>query len=93
MQSAMDFVTIFFPQFRLIKWVLNKLLPPSVEQQIKVLPDLLEAGKKNGVDEMEVEVDNKVGAYFKSPIEGVNIEAGVGSKNTMKLKIKYQKNA
>lgn len=60
------------------------------ESQAEVAEHLIKKGKEDGVDEMEIIMDNSRGINFKAPIEGIEIGAKVGSDEKMHIKVKYK---
>ena len=64
----------------------------DVEAQSKIAESLIIKGKEEGVDEMEIVLDNSRGGFnFSAPIEGVNIEVGLsGPKDKIIVKAKYK---
>lgn len=52
---------------------------------------LIEAGKANGVDEMEIKLDNKKGLHIDAPIdEKCKIDTVIGSDEKVTIKVKYK---
>ena len=51
---------------------------------------LITKGKENGVDEMDITMDNSRGFKLKVPIEGVDIETKLGADEKMHVKVKYK---
>lgn len=63
----------------------------ATEAQTKMAQTLIKEGKENGVDNMEIIVDNKVGLSLDGQvIEGCPIKATLGSNNKMTLKVQYK---
>lgn len=62
----------------------------TTESQKKAAEDLIRAGKQNGVDEMEIKMQNSNGFKFKTLVEGCNIDTVFGNDNTVTLKVKYK---
>lgn len=90
-----------FPQFWFL-WQAGKLLTSAVEsltsgavtneieEQKKAAIEIIQAGKENGVDELEITMSEKVGLNLGSDIEGFPVELMAGSSGTMTLKVKYK---
>lgn len=63
----------------------------SVKKQGKTVEDLIKVGKENGVDEMEIILDNKKGFHFDAPIdEGIKIDTVLGSDEKVRIRVKYK---
>lgn len=62
----------------------------TTASQAKAAEDIIKAGRQNGVDEMEIKLNNANGLKFKAPFEGCDIETVLGNDNTMTLKVKYK---
>ncbi|MBD5368119.1 MAG: hypothetical protein HDR83_02485 [Bacteroides sp.] len=77
------------PLFIVGKYLLDKLFT-TPEEQGKVVQNLIEKGKKEGVDEMEIELKDRGGLAFNAPIEGCNIDVHVGKDQKMRIKVKYK---
>lgn len=60
------------------------------ETQSQIAESLIKKGKEDGVDEMEITMDNTRGFKFKVPIEGVNVETQLGTDEKMHVKVKYK---
>lgn len=60
------------------------------EVQTEMAENLIKRGKEDGVDEMEITMDNSRGFKFKAPIEGVDIETKLGADEKMHVKVKYK---
>lgn len=70
--------------------VVDRIIPgKSVEKQKESAADLIKSGKESGVRKMNITMDEKAGAYFECPVEGVNISAGIGSKDKVTLEVEY----
>lgn len=63
---------------------------PSAEEQKETAIKLIEEGKKNGVESMDIEISGEAGAHFSVPIEGVDISMGAGSKGNIHVHVKYK---
>lgn len=60
------------------------------ETQAKLAEDLIKRGKVEGVDEMELTMDNSRGFKLKVPIDGIDIETKLGADEKMHVKVKYK---
>ena len=84
------------PATALIKMALEKgydLLTQKdkIEAQKDMVSTLIKQGKENGVDNMEITVDNTVGLSFNgSQIDGCPIKATLGSNDKMTIKVQYK---
>ena len=84
------------PATALIKMALEKgydLLTQKdkIEAQKDMVSTLITQGKENGVDNMEIIVDNTVGLSFNgSQIDGCPIKATLGSNDKMTIKVQYK---
>ena len=84
------------PATALIKMALEKgydLLTQKdkIEAQEDMVSTLIKQGKENGVDNMEITVDNTVGLSFDgSQIDGCPIKATLGSNDKMMIKVQYK---
>lgn len=84
------------PATALIKMALEKgydLLTQKdkIEAQKDMVSTLIKQGKENGVDNMEITVDNTAGLSFNgSQIDGCPIKATLGSNDKMTIKVQYK---
>ena len=84
------------PATALIKMALEKgydLLTQKdkIEAQKDMVSTLIKQGKENGVDNMEIIVDNTEGLSFNgSQIDGCPIKATLGSNDKMTIKVQYK---
>ena len=84
------------PATALIKMALEKgydLLTQKdkIEAQKDMVSTLIKQGKENGVDNMEITVDNTVSLSFNgSQIDGCPIKATLGSNDKMTIKVQYK---
>ena len=63
----------------------------KIEAQKDMVSTLIKQGKENGVDNMEITVDNTVGLSFDgSQIDGCPIKATLGSNDKMTIKVQYK---
>lgn len=62
----------------------------SIEKQAEAVEKIIEAGKKNGTDELEIKMKNTKGFKLNVPLEVVKIDTGIGSDEEMTLRVKYK---
>ena len=73
------------------KFALEKIFSTnSVEKEKELVAALIKEGKDKGVDEMEIDVNNRRGFDFNIPIEGIDIKTMVGANEKMRIKVKYK---
>lgn len=60
------------------------------ERQAKAAEELIKQGKENGVDNMEITIDNTKGIKLNIPIEDVKIDTMIGVDEKMIIKVKYK---
>lgn len=89
-KSAKAFLLLMSPTtyiaYKIIKMVLD---PDSGKKQAEAAESLIRAGKDNGVDEMEIVVDNTKGFKLDVP-DDVKISTVLGSHEKMKIHVKYK---
>lgn len=80
------------PTFMLAKYVIDKItdLTKSWEVQRDTIERLIQKGRENGTDEMEIVINNKRGFKFNAPIEGTKIDTLIGADEKIHIKIKYK---
>lgn len=79
------------PYLDLGKFALEKIFSTnSVEKEKELVAALIKEGKDKGVDEMEIDVNNRRGFDFNIPIEGIDIKTMVGANEKMRIKVKYK---
>src|SRR5574344_1011003 len=84
-----------FPQSFLAKFAF-KLIgsfmgSEATKQQSLAAEQIIQKGKENGVNEMELIVNNTKGFRLKYPAEeGMNIDTTIGSDEKMHIKVKYK---
>ena len=76
----------------LVKYTLDKVLDSSkqFETQRDVAVELIRRGKEQGVDEMEIVMENKRGFKLNVPVEEAKIDTALGSDDKMHIKVKYK---
>jgi len=78
-----------------VLWAVGKLVdstsPASaVSKQAEAASEIIREGQRSGVDSMTIVMDEKAGAHFRAPIEGVEISASLGSKGKVTIDVKYK---
>ena len=59
--------------------------------QREMASELISKGGKEGVDEMEITVDNHTGLKFNAPVdEGIDVNCEIGAGDKMTIKVKYK---
>lgn len=94
-EKVIDFckdLCVPIPQFaipyKIAKWIFDS---DSAKKQGEIVKKLIEAGKANGVDEMEIKLDNKKGLHIDAPIdEKCKIDTVIGSDEKVTIKVKYK---
>lgn len=82
--------TIYAPYFRLAEKIIGAISPAqAVEKQAQAASDLIKVGKESGVKKMKITMDGKAGAHFNCPIEGVNIQASLGTQGKTTIEVEY----
>ncbi len=63
----------------------------SAQNQKKVAEDLIKAGYRNRVDEMEITMGNSTGVKFRIPTDDkCSVDILVGADDIMTLRVKYK---
>ena len=75
-------------------WYLKKIFDffsnkDIIDEQRKLIMDVIKAGKKQGLAEVEIEVYQSVGVDFEGDIADVPIICKIGKQGKMKIKAKY----
>lgn len=58
--------------------------------QKKIVEDAIKHGKENGVDQMEIKMNNIKGFKLNIPIEKMNIDTTIGADDSITLNVKYK---
>lgn len=93
-KSPLSILLLLFPAFFPILKIFSK--PGNLENDdAKNIETIIQAGKENNVDEMEIELDRQVvqGLDIKvieQNINGINITLGQKGTSNYKLKVKYK---
>ena len=73
------------------KYIFEKLFSKdTIKAQQEAAESLIKKGKENGVDEMEITVDNTRGFKLNVPMDDVKIDTVVGADEKMVIKVKYK---
>ena len=89
-KSSLGFI-VAVPSGMIISYLLKSIFGSNrTEAQTEMAEKLIKKGKENGVDEMDITMDNSRGFKLKVPIEGVNIETKLGADEKMHVKVKYK---
>lgn len=82
--------------FRPIPYLLTELyerMASSHQEGLKIqkrmAEDIIRCGRENGVDEMEIKINNRKGLKLNIP-EDVKLETMIGTDDSMTLKVKYK---
>ena len=62
----------------------------EIEEQREAAVRIIQAGKENGVDELEITMSEKAGLSLESSVEGFPVELIAGKSGNMTLKVKYK---
>lgn len=85
-----DYGLICYP-FSLELYVIKKLFSKgTIKVQQKAAESLIKKGKENGVDEMEITIDNTRGFKLNVPMDDVKIDTVLGADEKMHIKVKYK---
>ena len=74
-----------------LKFLKDLLSSNDPEKQAEVVKELIESGRKQGVDEMEITLENRKGFKLDIPLEDVKINSSLGSDGKIHLKVRFQK--
>ena len=86
-----DYVIITNPMLAVGKFVFEKLFSnDTIKAQQEATESLIKKGKDNGVDEMEIIVNNTRGFKLNIPVDDVKIDTVVGADEKMIIKVKYK---
>ena len=58
--------------------------------QKKIVEDAIKHGKENGVDQMEIKINNIKGFKLNIPIEDVKIDTTIGADDSITMNVKYK---
>lgn len=62
----------------------------SVQKQKEMVEALIEKGYREGVDEMEITVDNTTGIKINIPTDKCQVDTSVGANDKLTLRVKYK---
>lgn len=63
----------------------------NTEKQNEAAKALIEEGKRSGVDEMEIVLNNTKGFKLNIPLEGGKIDTALGNDGKIHVKVKFKK--
>lgn len=92
-EAGLNLVRSYFPLPYLIFKIGNAILSrnsESVRKQKEMAEALIEKGYRDGVDEMEITVDNSTGVKINIPTDKCSVDTLVGTNDKMTLRIKYK---
>lgn len=82
--------TLYAPHLWFANKIIDVITPgKAVEKQAKAASDLIKAGKESGVKKMKIILDEQAGAHLDIPVEGVKVNAGIGSKGKTTIEVEY----
>jgi hypothetical protein len=67
-----------------------KAVEKETEAQMKAAVEIIKAGKKAGVDELEIAMDEKAGLGLQLTLKEFPLEMIAGAKGKMVMKVKYK---
>lgn len=87
-----NFLMFTNPTLMMVSLMKELFKSKNVDEQSKIADALIRKGKDEGLEEMEIVLDNSKGGFnFSVPIEGVQISAGMSLPNDkIILKVKYK---
>lgn len=62
----------------------------EIEEQREAAIRIIQAGKENGVDELEITMSEKAGLSLGSSVEGFPVELNAGKSGNVTVKVKYK---
>ena len=97
MESVKKFISdnplfVLNPALGLGKYLIDKIFDSSktYEAQREVAAELIKKGKEQGVDEMEITLNNVRGGKFNIPVEDAKIDVSVGTDEKIHVRVKYK---
>ena len=93
LEIAQKYLSALLPEVNLLIKGLVTLIQKhqeGQELQKQIACDLIKKGKDEGVDEMEIKINNMKGFSLNIPAEGFSIDTKLGSDDTISLKVKYK---
>ncbi|WP_321868647.1 hypothetical protein [Paraburkholderia tropica] len=80
--------------YKLAKYYLDSDEKPTIKQQEEAAINIIKAGKENGAEEIEIELEQAAGmnvkGVFKNEAGAGSLNATLGKNGKMKLKVKYK---
>ena len=76
--------------FNSAKSLTSETVQKEIEEQRETAIKIIQAGKKNDVDELEITMSEKAGLSLGSSVEGFPVEVVAGTSGKMTLKVKYK---
>lgn len=90
-QSTIDYILVPSPLTYLAKKALDNILnSDTTTKQAEAAKSLIMQGKEDGVDEMEIKIENTKGFKLDIPIEDVKVDTIIGADEKMYIKVKYK---
>lgn len=91
-QGAKSVLVFLIPEaFKLGDYLLKSVFGTDrTETQAEMAERIIKKGKEDGVDEMDITMDNSKGFKLNLPIEGVDIETKIGTDEKMHVRVKYK---
>lgn len=92
LSKTIDNLVATHPLLNIGKTLIDKVFSKdTIEVQNITAKELIEEGRRNGVDEMEIIIDNSRGMKFDVPLEeGERINTMVGADEKLHIKIKFK---
>ena len=82
---------IAIPWYATAKYVVDKVFSSdTAKTQKEIAEKLIEKGKEQGVDEMEITLDNTRGFKMNIPVDDVDVNTMVGADEKLHIKVKYR---
>ena len=90
-KKELEKIIELFPWYAIVKYVVDKVFSSdTAKTQKKIAEKLIEKGKEQGVDEMEIILDNTRGFKMNSPVDDVDANIMVGEDGKLHIKVKYR---
>ena len=92
-EAGRSFMEILFPGPSLVYKIGKAILArnsESTRRQKEMAEALIEKGYRDGVDEMEITVNNSTGVKINIPTDKCSVDTLVGTNDKMTLRIKYK---
>ena len=88
-QNFLDFTPIGIV-IKGVDWLVKKH-QEGLDLQKNIACDLIKKGKVEGVDKMEIKLNNTKGFSIDVPIEGVNISTKLSADDSIVVNVEYKK--